>query len=205
MQEKAPCSKNFKLNLDMIVVKQVTEKDELKGISKLQKANLRKNISTEEAAEQGFVTAQYTLAFLAKMHKASPAIVAKVDREIVAYALVALRKEALGHPLLLDLVQQIDKCVYREQKLENVDYVIVGQLCVAKNYRGKGLSQQLYLKFKACYAHNFTYCITDVASNNKPSLAAHQKIGFETIASLNYGGIAWDIVLWNWRAPHQKS
>jgi L-amino acid N-acyltransferase YncA len=160
---------------------------------------LRKNISAEEAAQQGFVTAEYTLEFLEEMHKASPAIIAKKEEEIIGYALVVLRNEALQHPLLLDLVQHVDKCIYQGKMLENEKYVIVGQLCVAKNYRGKGLSQQLYQKFKACYSANYSYCITDVARANKPSLATHHKIGFKTIESLNYENIVWDIVLWDWR------
>lgn len=75
---------------------------------------------------------------------------------------------------------------------------MVGQLCVAKNYRGIGLAQQMYQQFKNALAEEFDYCITDVASNNQRSLKAHIKTGFEIIDSVNYGGIGWDIVLWDW-------
>jgi L-amino acid N-acyltransferase YncA len=37
-----------------------------------------------------------------------------------------------------------------------------------------------------------------VAKDNPRSLKAHQKKGFQVIDSLSYGGIGWDIVLWDW-------
>ena len=77
--------------------------------------------------------------------------------------------------------------------------MVVGQLCVAKPYRGLGLVQKLYGHFRDCYADQFEYLITDVAQANTRSLKAHLKTGFQIIDTLTYGGIGWDIVLWDWR------
>ena len=78
------------------------------------------------------------------------------------------------------------------------NYVLVGQLCVGKNYRGQGLVQKMYGFFKTELQKEFTYCITDVAQDNPRSIKAHLKRGFEIIHTIGYGGASWDIVLWDW-------
>jgi hypothetical protein len=107
--------------------------------------------------------------------------------------------EAQGF-LMADLVQNIERCFYNGTPIEN--YVIVAQLCVSKDYRGLDLVQQLYGAFRDQYASSYTYCVTDVAQANARSLRAHQKRGFQVIDTLDYGGIGWDIVLWDW---HKKA
>jgi hypothetical protein len=57
----------------------------------------------------------------------------------------------------------------------------------------------MYEYFKDCLSIQYDYCITDVASDNPRSLKAHLKTGFTVIDSLNYGGISWNIVLWDWK------
>lgn len=182
----------------MIEIKTVTDFTELAGIQKLQQENLRKQLGKEEAASEGFVTAEYSLAFLESMHRASPSIIAKDGDAVVGYALVALPSIREQHDLLADLFDVIDKKTYQNLLLKDARYVVVGQLCVAKQYRGLGLVYQMYAHFKKSLSNNYDYCITDVASDNPRSLKAHQKTGFRVIDSLSYGGISWDIVLWDW-------
>lgn len=180
----------------MITLQLVSTKDEMKGILALQKANLRKNITEEEAYAQGFLMAEYDLPFLETLHEKSPGIIAKDGDIVVGYSLVALPETARQHPLLADLVQNIERCVFHGTPVEN--YAIVAQLCVSKDYRGQDLVQKLYGAFQDHYTPRYTYCVTDVAQANVRSLKAHKKRGFQVIDTLSYGGIGWDIVLWDW-------
>lgn len=182
----------------MVTIKLVSTQDELKGIQELQQQNLRKNISETEAAEQGFLMAEYNIDFLQKIHDAAPSIVAVVDGKVVGYSLVALKTVREEHPLLADLFNAIDSLQYKTKDLAASNYVVVGQLCVGKGFRGIGLVDRLYQCFKDCYADQYEYCITDIAKENHRSLKAHQKRGFQVIDELNYDGIGWDIVLWDW-------
>jgi ribosomal protein S18 acetylase RimI-like enzyme len=183
----------------MILVKRVTDLIELEGIRKLQEENLKRNISEWEAEQQGFVTAEYSMKFLNQMHDAGPSIIAKDGEAVVGYALVAEKSIRHFHPLLADLFNTIDKTHYRNELLKDTDYVVVGQLCVHRKYRGQGLVPSMYDYFKDSLENEFDCCITDVASNNPRSLKAHLKCGFQVIDTLKYGGLSWDIVLWNWR------
>jgi len=180
----------------MITLQLVTTKEEMEGVLALQQANLSKNITQEEAAAQGFLMAEYDLAFLELLHSASPGIIAKDGEKVVGYSLVALPETARHHDLLADLVKNIERCIFEGKPIEN--YAIVAQLCVSKECRGQDLVQKLYGSFRDHYANQYTYCVTDVAQANHRSLKAHQKRGFQVIDTLDYGGIGWDIVLWDW-------
>ncbi len=187
-------------NLANSVIKIVSEFSELQGIKSLQDQNLKKNLSSYDAETEGFVTAEYSIEFLQALHHANPSVIAKDGGLVVGYALVALKSIRHQHDLLSDLFESIDKIEYRNQLLKYSNYVVVGQLCVAKEYRGRGLVQQMYQYFKARLSGKFDYCLTDIAENNPRSLKAHLKTGFRIVDTLHYGGIDWNIVLWDWNA-----
>ena len=182
-----------------VTITLVTNHDELVGIRDLQALNLRKNIDAATALSDGFLTAEYTMEYLQDMHDASPSIIAKDGDEVVGYALVATKVVREDHDLMADLFNVIDTKYYKGKSLKEVNYVVVGQLCVAKGYRGQGLVKRLYDYYRDCYASTYEYLITDVAQANARSLNAHKKSGFIVIDTLEYGGIGWDIVLWDWR------
>jgi ribosomal protein S18 acetylase RimI-like enzyme len=182
-----------------IIVSRATTYNDLLGISTLQKLNLRKNIDDETANSQGFLTAEYTLDYLKAMHNVLPSVIAKDGDSVVGYALVTTKEVRNGHDLIADLFNVIDTKSYKGQLLKEVNYVVVGQLCVAEAYRGQGLVKKLYDYYRDYLSSEYEYLITDVAQANKRSLNAHKKSGFQVIDTLVYGGIGWDIVLWDWR------
>jgi ribosomal protein S18 acetylase RimI-like enzyme len=183
-------------------VKLVTISEEIKAIKELQNLNLRLHISDEEAASEGFLTASYTMEYLEAMNADAPSVIAKAGDEVVGYAMVTTQTMRAGHELMADLFNTIDRTSYGGRLLCESDYVVVGQLCVAKAFRGMGLVQRMYNHFKDCYADRYEYLVTDVAQANTRSLKAHKKSGFQVIDTLTYGGIGWDIVLWDWRAKY---
>jgi L-amino acid N-acyltransferase YncA len=182
----------------MIQFKRAHTLNELRSIKALQDANLRKNLSEEEAIQNGFLMAEYSTKFIQQMNEVEPHIIAVDQDQVVGYALVSTHKTGADHTLLLDLYNNIDLLKYNNIELKNASYVIVGQLCVAKSHRGTGLSQQLYQHFRNELQHQFDYCITDVATENARSIKAHLKTGFKIIYQINYGGISWEIILWDW-------
>jgi hypothetical protein len=184
----------------MVSIKLVSNEEELKGIQTLQQQNLRKNLSEKEAEEQGFLMAEYSIDFLQKMHDAAPSVIAVSEGKVVGYSLVALKSIREEHPLLADLFKTIDQLQFQSKDLSRLNYVVVGQLCVGKGFRGIGLVDSMYQYYKDCYAKEYQYLITDVAKANQRSLKAHKKTGFQVIDELSFEGIGWDIVLWDWNA-----
>lgn len=176
---------------------QLASRSDLIDIRLLQEQNLKKNLSPEELRE-GFVTAEYTVDELAQMHELTPAVIAKYQEELVGYALAVSPKFRGNHHLLDNLFRHIDKISYRNKPLKGSDFIMVGQLCVRKNFRKSGVSLGLYQAYKKWYSVSFDYLITDIVFENQPSLKAHQKAGFEIVSELNYAESHWAVVLWNW-------
>jgi predicted N-acetyltransferase YhbS len=182
-----------------MVIKRVTDDRELAGIRNLQESNLKKNLKEEEWVKEGFVTAEYSLDFLRTMHAFSPSIVAKDGDEIAGYVITVTKHIRNEHLLLKDLFDAIDSKVYQNRKMPDMNYVLVGQLCVSKKYRGQQLSSRMYNFFKAELQEEFECCLTDVDEKNPRSLRAHLRSGFTILDTLTYGGSTWHIVLWDWR------
>ena len=179
-------------------IKRVTKLREVQGIKELQAANLKKNLTGEEIQREGFVTAEYSLEFLSLMNQIEPSVISVDSGQVVGYALVAT-KELLGrHDLLDDLFSQIDSFSYQGKPLLEANYIVVGQLCVAKAHRGKGLSQKMYEFYKSELSDKYDFCLTDVQISNPGSIKAHLKTGFEILGDLSYGGTEWKIVIWDW-------
>jgi hypothetical protein len=98
----------------------------LKQIKELQSKNLKSNLTSLEASQEGFLTAEYSLAFLTLMHNETPAIIAIDDNTLAGYALVCNKQTAKNHDLLLDLCESIDALIYKNQPLSKVNYILVG-------------------------------------------------------------------------------
>jgi hypothetical protein len=182
-----------------IRIKLVETVEELQGIRDLQEANLSGKISAEEAAREGFVTASYTMDFLKAMHEAHPSVIAKHGDRVVGYALVATQDVRHGHPLLEDLFDKLDLIVLEGVPVKDRNYVVVGQLCVAKSHRALGLVQRMYGFYREQLSNTYDCCLADIVQANVRSLRAHARTGFKVIGYLEFGGRGWDVVMWDWR------
>lgn len=181
-----------------VIIRLVDRDSDLRGIQELQTRNLRRNISESEASEFGFLIAEFDLEFLRLMNRSRPSIVAVAGGQVVGYAVVATKAIRDGNPLLTALFDQIDLLEFQGRCLAAADYVVVGQLCVGKKYRGQGLVPRLYQHFRSSLEAEHPCAITEVAKANLRSFRAHRKVGFETIHVMVYEGLEWEVVLWDW-------
>ena len=182
----------------MVEIVRVSNEIELAGIRLLQRANLRRLIGEAEASREGFVTAEYSTETLQHMNQFQPSIIAKDGDAVVGYVIVTDKNSYGQHPLLDGLFDSIDLLSYDGASLKKSNYILVGQLCVGKAYRGIGLVQKMYCYYQQCLSKEYEYLITDVAQDNPRSLKAHIKTGFQIMHTIGYGGIPWDILLWDW-------
>lgn len=147
------------------------------------------------------------------MHQIHPSIIAKDGDTVVGYVLVVTKELYGKHDLLTDLFDSINSIQYPitvnndtttpRRYYQDINYVLVGQLCVAKGYRGIGLVQKMYQHFYDTLKDRFEMALTDVAENNPRSLKAHQKTGFQVIDTKGYGNLQWYIILWDWNQFRQ--
>lgn len=183
----------------MIEIMRVSSDIELAAILELQQLNLRRNIGEDEAGREGFVTAEYSMEILKYMHQFQPSIIAKDGNVIAGYVIVTTKNVYGKHALLDSLFDCIDELAYNGEILKHANYILSGQVCVAKGYRGKGIAQKMYCFYKKSLSKDYQVLITDVAQDNPRSIKAHIKSGFTILKTIDYGGLFWDIVLWDWQ------
>ena len=175
-----------------VIYEKAASSQELQAILNLQQQNLPKALTEEEAASQGFLTIEHTFDLLKKMNSPYPHIVAKINNCLAGYALVMLEEWKIHIPLLIPFIDKVNKTVYKGKKLKDASFIVMGQVCVAKPYRGTGVFLGLYQHLVDAVKHDFDYIVTGISFKNTRSLRAHAKIGFKNINS--YGG-EWALVL----------
>jgi hypothetical protein len=162
---------------------------DLDAILALQRANLERALEPAEAAAQGYVTLVHTPALLAELHAALPAVVARADGALIGYALAMHRDLAAAIPDLAPMFRLLG-----ERGLADRRWYVMGQICVAKPWRGAGVFDALYAGHRRYYGGRFDLLVTEVAVRNARSMRAHARVGFATLAEHTDATDAWAVV-----------
>jgi L-amino acid N-acyltransferase YncA len=166
----------------------------LQQILELQKMNLRSALSASEIEEQGFVTLQYTFEQLEKMHRVTPHLAVLSEDKVAGYALAMPRQYGHYFPELETMFETIDAEILNKMPEMEKDYLVMGQICIAKEFRGMGLFQQLYDVYLKRYMPLYGMVVTEISTMNKRSMRAHKKVGFVEVAThTDSEGITWVI------------
>jgi ribosomal protein S18 acetylase RimI-like enzyme len=176
----------------MISYKTADTITELQQILSLQQQNLPKNLSEEEQKEQGFLTVEHTLGVLQKMNAIQPHIIAVSNDKVVGYALCMHKSFKKMIPVLVPMFTIIDSFLDT-----NVDYMVMGQICIDKNYRKKGIFRGLYTKMTEEVSDKYDAIITEVDALNIQSSNAHKAVGFEELTRYESGGQQWELIIMN--------
>jgi predicted GNAT superfamily acetyltransferase len=103
-------------------------------------------------------------------------------------------------PILIPMFNIFNEVMYVGKKINEYMYIAVGQVCVAKEYRGQGIVDNCYATYKKYYRDKYDFAITEIASTNVRSLNAHYRIGFKEIEIYDDAdSTKWVIVLWDWK------
>ena len=183
----------------MVQIVPVTTEEELIGILQLQQRNLAPNLTAEEMKSQGFLTVSHTLDILKKMHAIEPSLIAKDSQAVIAYALAMTPATKIDFPILEPLFDLFSMIDYKGKKITDYNYMVVGQTCIDKNYRGKGILQKMYAAYITRFKSKYDFAITEIATKNARSRHAHEKIGFVTVHEyVAPDGIGWRVVVLPW-------
>ncbi|MGS2763209.1 N-acetyltransferase family protein [Sinomicrobium sp. M5D2P9] len=174
---------------------------DLEGILKLQKKNFIESVSPEEAASQGFVTVRHTRNILHRMNTETASIIARDGNKVIGYCLAMTKKFKEDIPVLIPMFNTIDKLSYNKKALKETDYIVSGQVCVDKAYRGQGVFDHLYEQYREAYKGSYPYILTEILAVNHRSIKAHQRIGFHHLHRYSTSdNTEWDIVIWDWNS-----
>ena len=173
---------------------------ELSEILELQKINLPQNLTANEIKNQGFVTVSHSLEDLKKLNNYEQHIVMKHENKVVGYLLAMTQHSKHDIPVLIPMFEMFDKILYKDKLISEYNYIVVGQVCIAKDYRGQGLLNESYTAYKNNFENKYDFAITEIATNNTRSIKAHQNVGFFEIHRFcDTSQIEWSIVIWDWK------
>lgn len=164
----------------------------------LQQENLVNLVPDAEKQSQGFVTAQHDFETLYQMLQESPSIVAMEGETLAGYILSMTPNFRNAIPILVPFFEFIEALHHQNKPIKNQNYMVVGQTCVAKAFRGTGLFRKMYAEYAQLHQQFYDFAITEIATANVRSLAAHQKLGFEELEQYTAkDGVRWSVVVWD--------
>ncbi len=173
---------------------------DLKRILALQAQNLPGALDEQERSAQGFVSAHHDLKTLKAMNSTAASIIAKEGTVLAGYALAMTRAYSASVPLLAPIFDFQDGLSYQGKTLAEHDYIVMGQVCVAPDYRGQKLVDRMYKYFRGCYAIHYPLLVTAISPDNTRSIRVHERCGFQKVGQMNNpNGHDWIVVIWDWR------
>ncbi len=140
------------------------------------------------------MTVSHTFDILKAMNDACPHVVAKSDGMVIGYALCMHPKFADDIVVLRPMFDEVEAL---HPKVEN--YIAMGQICVAKAYRGQGVFRKLYKTMREAVQPEFGLIITEVDAENERSLHAHYAVGFEELTTYRSEGQEWKVIWLRWQ------
>jgi GNAT superfamily N-acetyltransferase len=165
----------------MIQISNANTDEDLRGILSLQNENHFSNVTPQEALSQGFVTVKHDFENLKNISGTYRHVIAKDDNTVVGYALVMLKEYGSQVHELVSMFKLLDNIMYHGISIGSTKYMVMGQVCVDKQYRGQNIFYALYEKLQEDMKKDFQFIITEIANRNTRSMKAHAKVGFETI------------------------
>lgn len=172
---------------------------DLQGILDLQWENHLSRVADTVRQADGFVTVRHTPTQLQLLQSIAPQVIALEDDQVVGYILAMTNASRDLIPVLIPMFDQFDQICYQGKRITDHDYLVVGQVCIGKDQRGKGLFDQMYKAYKNEFSSRYSFAITEIAQSNTRSLAAHKRVGFEVIHEFEDDTQSWAIVAWDWK------
>lgn len=175
-----------------IQYKRAAKNEELQQILELQKANLPQSLSELEQQNDGFLSIKHTFTLLKAMNDACPHIIAIHRNKIIGYALCMTITFREAIPIAKSLFEKIEQLLDKAEK-----YIVMGQVCVDKMHREKGIFRGLYQYMQDVLQSGYDIIITEVDVKNIRSVNAHRAIGFKILYSYRANQQNWHIISLN--------
>jgi L-amino acid N-acyltransferase YncA len=182
----------------MLTTKLASTDREIQQIAALSNANRSTNITEEELAREGFVSWFYTPEILRSINVIAPSVIVMDDNILAGYAITLTGECLHAYPAAAHTYNHVFPLQFKGQALGEQRFYLMGQICVAKAWRGQGIVGALYNGHRQFYSPQFDALVTEISMANPRSLKAHQKVGFETIDRHFENGHDWAVVAWNW-------
>ena len=164
-----------------IVYCPVSSPQEVEQILHLQTLNHASALDPETKADQGFLTVRHEPEVLHRMNRFYPSVIAKSGEVLAGYCLVMPRDFAVEIPVLAPMFEVLDTLNWQGRPLNEFHWFVMGQVCVAEEFRGQGVFDGMYRTLREHCRADFDLLVTEISARNTRSLRAHERVGFQTM------------------------
>jgi predicted GNAT superfamily acetyltransferase len=141
-------------------------------IVRLQRDNYIANLTAEERRE-GFLSAEFSLDQVAAIASDLGIAIVTMEDDLAA-CLCAIRRDFdHGSPVVTKMLESYDHALFEGKPLSAFNSYIYGPVCIARQYRRRGLLRRLYNFQKKDLAGQFEVGVALVSHNNPHSMQAH--------------------------------
>ena len=141
-------------------------------IVRLQRANYIANLTAEERRE-GFLSAEFSLDQVAAIASDLGIAIVTMD-DALAGCLCGIRREFdHGSPVVEKMLESYDQAWFQGKPLSAFNSYIYGPVCIARQYRRRGLLRGLYEFQNKDLAGQFEVGVALVSHSNPHSMQAH--------------------------------
>jgi hypothetical protein len=157
-------------------------------ILQLQSANYIANL-TEEERKSGFLSAQFSLEQTAQIAGDLGITIGVLDDRVAAF-LCAFRNEfPSGSPVIAEMLLKYPVFRFEDRPLNSFSTYIYGPVCIAREWRGRGMLRGLFEAQKKDLAGQFEIGVAFVSRSNAHSLYAHVNgLGMAEAGDFQVGG-----------------
>jgi hypothetical protein len=142
------------------------------ALLRLQSANFIANLSDEERKD-GFLSAEFTLQQVAEMAEDLGTMLAVAENRVGGFVCAFRREFDTGSPVIAKMIDCYDRVQFEGKPLSGYSSYIYGPVCIAREYRRRGLLRGLYEAQRKDLAGQFEIGVAFVSRNNPHSLDAH--------------------------------
>lgn len=170
----------------MIKTRIATQQD-IKGVLSLQEKYLYRNLTSEERLK-GFVTTPFTVSQIEEILQENGLFITENEQnELIAYAFAGSWRYFQQWDIFKHMVSRFSNLNFRGNEITTANSFQYGPVCIATEYRGTGLLNNLFEEMRLEFSKKYPISVTFINKVNIVSEIAHtKKLGWEIIDEFEF-------------------
>jgi hypothetical protein len=163
------------------------EPQDYSQIVMMQNENLNTMLTSEEKASGGFLSVPLKVEDFRVMNQEIAVVVASWGKEVIAYHCASSCQYYQFVPLCAYMMERFAHVLYDGKPLVHYTCFVVGPMCIAKNYRGKGIYLKLWQELTKHIPAGLEMGVGPASEANPRALHVHtQKAGMLVVDRFSF-------------------
>lgn len=164
----------------------LASKNDIEGILELQAKNLVTNLKDDEK-DDGFVTTPFTIEQIENLIELDGVFIACDKEKVISYVMCASWQYWIAWPMFEYMASFLETLEFQGKKLTINNSYQYGPICVAKEYRGQKIFENIFEFAREHMSKKYPILVTFINKINRRSYEAHvRKLGLEVVTQFEF-------------------